>query len=82
MVKVVFDNDDEFGEIVETPDLDREQQVEKDIEMFEIRGLPNNQVRDIKSILRKNKEVFRCPVRRAKLGEHQIDLKPGVIRKK
>lgn len=53
-----------------------------DIEMHEIKELSNNQVRDIESIFRENKEAFMGPVRQAKVGEHCIDLKSSVIRKK
>lgn len=38
---IVFDSDKAFGEIGETPVLDRKQQVEKDMEMFEININPN-----------------------------------------
>lgn len=64
------------------PILDREQEVHRDIESFNIKGLSNNQFKDIKCIFRKNKEVFMGPARPAEVGEHHTDLKPGVISKK
>lgn len=41
MDNIVFDSDKAFGEIGETPVLYRKQQVEKDMEMFEININPN-----------------------------------------
>lgn len=55
VVNVVFDSNWEFGEIGETPVPDRKQQIVKDIEGLEIKGLSCTHAQDIKTILRENK---------------------------
>lgn len=66
-MNIDFDSDEEFGNVGEFPFLNREQDVERDVEGFKIKGLYNSQFRDINSILRENKDVFIYPLRQAEL---------------
>ena len=74
-VGIVYDIDEEFGEIYETPTFPIER---KDLEIMErvnLDYLPTRQQNQLKDLLHRYETLFSGTIKRAKVGEHVIKLK-------
>lgn len=78
MFLIVMKNLAKLGKLI----LGRDQEAEMDIERFNIKGLSNNQDKNIKSTLRRNREMLIGPLWPVEYGDHHTNLKLIVITKK
>lgn len=78
MFLIVMKNLAKLGKLI----LGRDQEAEMDIERFNIKGLSNNQDKNIKSTLRRNKEMLIGPLWPVEVGDHHTNLKLIVFTKK
>ncbi|GFW89273.1 retrovirus-related Pol polyprotein from transposon 17.6 [Trichonephila clavipes] len=80
-VGVIFEGDDEFGEIHPTPNLSRSTS-EKVLHEINLNHLKESEREQVLAIVLKHQTLFTSDVKIAKVGTHRIRLKPNIERKK
>ncbi|XP_035228920.1 uncharacterized protein LOC118201016 [Stegodyphus dumicola] len=80
-VGVIFENEEEFGEIHPTPQASS-QDMEVVLQKLQLEHLTGDQQQQIKQLIRKHESLFTGKVKIAKVGFHKIKLKPNQERKK
>ncbi|GFU27082.1 retrovirus-related Pol polyprotein from transposon 412 [Trichonephila clavipes] len=74
-VGVIYDIDDEFGEIYETPTVPAAEKNDKALDRVTLDYLSKKQQTQLKDLLHRHRTLFSGKIKRAKVGEHVIKLK-------
>ncbi|GFX19889.1 retrovirus-related Pol polyprotein from transposon opus [Trichonephila clavipes] len=74
-VGVVYDIDDEFGEIYETPTVPAAEKNDEALDRVKLDYLSKKQQTQLKDLLHQHRTMFSGKIKRAKVGEHVIKLK-------
>ncbi|GFX72940.1 retrovirus-related Pol polyprotein from transposon 297 [Trichonephila clavipes] len=74
-VRVVYDIDDEFGEIYETPTVLAAEKNDEALDRVTLDYLSKKQQTQLKDLLHQHRTLFSGKIKRAKVGEHVIKLK-------
>ncbi|GFW40755.1 retrovirus-related Pol polyprotein from transposon 297 [Trichonephila clavipes] len=75
VVGVVYDIDDEFGEIYETPTVPVAEKNDEALDRVTWEYLSKKQQTELKDLLHRYRTLFSGKIKRAKVGEHVIKLK-------
>ncbi|GFW22454.1 retrovirus-related Pol polyprotein from transposon 412 [Trichonephila clavipes] len=74
-VGVIYDIDDEFGEIYETPTVPAAKKNDEALDRVTLDYLSKKQQTQLKDLLHRHTTLFSGKIKRAKVGEHVIKLK-------
>ncbi|GFU12221.1 retrovirus-related Pol polyprotein from transposon 17.6 [Trichonephila clavipes] len=74
-VGVIYDIDDEFGEIYETPTVPAAEKNDEGLDRVTLDYLSKKQQTQLKDLLHRHRTLFSGKIKRAKVGEHMIKLK-------
>ncbi|GFW28504.1 retrovirus-related Pol polyprotein from transposon 17.6 [Trichonephila clavipes] len=74
-VGVIYDIDDEFGEIYETPTVPAAEKNDEALDRVTLDYLPKKQQTQLKDLLHRHRTLFSGKIKRAKVVEHVIKLK-------
>ncbi|GFX51658.1 protein NYNRIN [Trichonephila clavipes] len=74
-VGVIYDIDDEFGEIYETPTVPAAEKNDEALDRVTLDYLSKKQQTQLKDLLHRHRTLFSGKIKRAKVGEHVIKLK-------
>ncbi|GFU20699.1 retrovirus-related Pol polyprotein from transposon 297 [Trichonephila clavipes] len=74
MVGVVYDIDDEFGDIYETPTVPAAEKNDEALDRVTLDYLSKKQQTQLKDLLHRHRTLFYGKIKRAKVGEHVIKL--------
>ncbi|GFS47624.1 retrovirus-related Pol polyprotein from transposon 297 [Trichonephila clavipes] len=74
-VGVIYDIDDEFGEIYETPAVPAAEKNDEALDRETLDYLSKKQQTQLKDLLHRHRTLFSGKIKRAKIGEHVIKLK-------
>ncbi|GFV80950.1 retrovirus-related Pol polyprotein from transposon 297 [Trichonephila clavipes] len=74
-VGVIYDIDDEFGEIYETPTVPAAEKNDEALDRVTLDYLSKKQQAQLKDLLHRHRTLFSGKIKRAKVGEHVIKLK-------
>ncbi|GFT02342.1 retrovirus-related Pol polyprotein from transposon 297 [Trichonephila clavipes] len=74
-VGVIYDIDDEFGEIYETPTVPAAEKNDEALDRVTLDYLSKKQQIQLKDLLHRHRTLFSVKIKRAKVGEHVIKLK-------
>ncbi|GFW30012.1 hypothetical protein TNCV_1593301 [Trichonephila clavipes] len=74
-VGVIYDIDDEYGEIYETPTVPAAEKNDEALDRVTLDYLSKKQQTQLKDLLHRHRTLFSGKIKRAKVGEHVIKLK-------
>ncbi|GFV96658.1 retrovirus-related Pol polyprotein from transposon 17.6 [Trichonephila clavipes] len=74
-VGVIYDIDDEFGEIYEKPTVPAAEKNDEALDRVALDYLSKKQQTQLKDLLHRHRTLFSGKIKRAKVGEHVIKLK-------
>ncbi|GFU81435.1 retrovirus-related Pol polyprotein from transposon opus [Trichonephila clavipes] len=74
-VGVIYDIDDEFGDIYETPTVPAAEKYDEALDRVTLDYLSKKQQTQLKDLLHRHRTLFSGKIKRAKVGEHVIKLK-------